>query len=334
MHRARSLSDPHRPQRAKDDASNSANPHQGSPIISSPARGSLSFYTDLRREQIAVSLRRPRIPRIVALEEAAPRDCRSRTASGRRGRAIVPLCARSRPRTPKNAGQRDRKRISRAVALRQSCTSCGGGRRSAISASSISRLAPSRCETPRAGSCSPCRRGHCGPAGARKFFETRRPGIEVYANDRWWFLVAHTVPARYQWRSTRELVERYHARELAPKPSGMSEETYLRLTGNPAKHRHCGAATGSASSASGRPPEVQPRDGRLDQHPLDFAGALGDREDSGIIGGPGNQLLPGTKARQAQYSQLEGELSMTCSSWWRDLDGITSPLPASRVLTM
>jgi hypothetical protein len=71
----------------------------------------------------------------------------------------------------------------------------------------------------------------------RKFYETRRPGFEVYANDRWWFLVAHTVPAKYQRRSTRELVEQYHARELAPKPPGMSQESYLRLTSNPTKHQ-------------------------------------------------------------------------------------------------
>lgn len=71
----------------------------------------------------------------------------------------------------------------------------------------------------------------------RKFFETRRPGFEVHADDRWWFLIAHTVPARYQRRSTRELVERYHARELAPQPSGISDETYLRLTRNPTQHQ-------------------------------------------------------------------------------------------------
>jgi hypothetical protein len=71
----------------------------------------------------------------------------------------------------------------------------------------------------------------------RRFYETRRPGIEVHADDRWWFLVAHTVPARYQRRSTRELVERYHARALVPKPPGMSEETYLRLTSSPTRHQ-------------------------------------------------------------------------------------------------
>jgi hypothetical protein len=71
----------------------------------------------------------------------------------------------------------------------------------------------------------------------RRFYETRRPGIEVYANDRWWFLVAHTVPDRYQRRSTRDLVARYHARELVPRPPGMSEEAYQRLTSNPTKHQ-------------------------------------------------------------------------------------------------
>jgi|SRR5580692_2585322 hypothetical protein len=72
---------------------------------------------------------------------------------------------------------------------------------------------------------------------SRRFYETKRPGFEVYANDRWWFLVAYTMPARYQRRSTRELVERYHVRELAPRPAEMSEETYRRLTSSPTRHQ-------------------------------------------------------------------------------------------------
>jgi hypothetical protein len=71
----------------------------------------------------------------------------------------------------------------------------------------------------------------------RKFYETKRPGLEVHANDRWWFLIAYTVPARYQRRSTRELIERCHARELVPRPAGMTEEAYLRLTRNPGRHQ-------------------------------------------------------------------------------------------------
>jgi hypothetical protein len=71
----------------------------------------------------------------------------------------------------------------------------------------------------------------------RKFYETKRPGFEVHANDRWWFLVAYTIPVRYQRRSTRELIERYHARELAPQPAGMSKETYQRLTSSPTRHQ-------------------------------------------------------------------------------------------------
>lgn len=71
----------------------------------------------------------------------------------------------------------------------------------------------------------------------RRSFEIHRAGFEVHADDRWWFLVAHTVPARYQRRSTRELVERYGARELVPRPRGMSEENYLRLTKNPTGHQ-------------------------------------------------------------------------------------------------
>jgi hypothetical protein len=70
-----------------------------------------------------------------------------------------------------------------------------------------------------------------------KFHETKRPGFEVHANDRWWSLVAYTTSARYQRGSTRELIERYHTRELAPQPAGMSAETYLRLTSSPTKHQ-------------------------------------------------------------------------------------------------
>jgi len=71
----------------------------------------------------------------------------------------------------------------------------------------------------------------------RAFYQTKRPGFEVHANDRWWSLVAYTVPARYQRRSTRELIERYHARELAPRPAAMSEEAYRRLSRNPGSHQ-------------------------------------------------------------------------------------------------
>jgi hypothetical protein len=71
----------------------------------------------------------------------------------------------------------------------------------------------------------------------RKLYETKRPGVEVHANDRWWFLVAYTIPASYQRPSTRELIERYHARELAPQPAGMNEENYLRLTSSPTRHQ-------------------------------------------------------------------------------------------------
>ena len=55
VHRARSLSDPQRPQRAQDDTSDTANPHRLSDHFEQPgpARGSVSLYTDLGREQIA-----------------------------------------------------------------------------------------------------------------------------------------------------------------------------------------------------------------------------------------------------------------------------------------
>jgi hypothetical protein len=71
----------------------------------------------------------------------------------------------------------------------------------------------------------------------RKFYETNRPGFEVRGNDRWWFLVPYTIPVRYQRRSTRELIERYHARALVPRAPGMSEENYRRLTGSATRHQ-------------------------------------------------------------------------------------------------
>jgi hypothetical protein len=71
----------------------------------------------------------------------------------------------------------------------------------------------------------------------RRFYETSTPGIEVHANDRWWFLVPHVVPIKYQRRSTRELVAHYHAREQVPRPGGLSEEDYLRLVKNPRTHQ-------------------------------------------------------------------------------------------------
>jgi hypothetical protein len=76
----------------------------------------------------------------------------------------------------------------------------------------------------------------------RRSFETHRTGFEVQVNDRWWFLVAHTVPAKYQRRATRELIERYGAQELVPRPPGMSEETYHQVTNNPVQHQALWAA--------------------------------------------------------------------------------------------
>ena len=76
----------------------------------------------------------------------------------------------------------------------------------------------------------------------RRSFETNRTGFEVQVNDRWWFLVAHTVPAKYQRRSTRELAERAGAQELVPRPPGLDEETYLKVTGNPVQHQALWAA--------------------------------------------------------------------------------------------
>jgi hypothetical protein len=70
----------------------------------------------------------------------------------------------------------------------------------------------------------------------RRSAEMHRTAFEVCAGDQWWFLVGH-VPTNYERRSTRDLVEHSRARELAPRPSGMSEETYLRLTKNPISHQ-------------------------------------------------------------------------------------------------
>jgi hypothetical protein len=76
----------------------------------------------------------------------------------------------------------------------------------------------------------------------RKFYETKRPGLEVRANDRWWFLVPYTTPAKYQRPPTRALIERYHATELAPRPAGMSEEVYRRMASRPTSHQVLWAA--------------------------------------------------------------------------------------------
>jgi hypothetical protein len=65
--------------------------------------------------------------------------------------------------------------------------------------------------------------------------------FKVLAGERWWYLVAH-APNNYQRRSTRELVERYQLRELAPQPLGMDEAFYLRSTNNPTMHQMVWAA--------------------------------------------------------------------------------------------
>lgn len=76
----------------------------------------------------------------------------------------------------------------------------------------------------------------------RRSFEMHRTAFEVHAADRWWFLVVHVVPAKYQRRSTQALVELFRARELAPRPTGMSEESYLGLMKNPQSHQLLWAA--------------------------------------------------------------------------------------------
>jgi hypothetical protein len=70
----------------------------------------------------------------------------------------------------------------------------------------------------------------------RRSFETHRTAFEVYADGRWWFLVAHATK-KYERHSTRELIERHAARELAPRPQNMSEETYLKMVKHPIRHQ-------------------------------------------------------------------------------------------------
>ena len=60
--------------------------------------------------------------------------------------------------------------------------------------------------------------------------------FQVHAGDRWWYLAAH-VPTKYERTSTRELRARHDARQLAPRPTGMDDATYARLTKNPTSHQ-------------------------------------------------------------------------------------------------
>jgi hypothetical protein len=98
--------------------------------------------------------------------------------------------------------------------------------------------------------------------------------FEVHAVDRWWNLVAW-VPTKYQRRSTRELVERSHARELVPRLPGMSEESYHRIISNPTRHQMLWAAwwvaTLSVAAKAASPPSrgAEPRG-------EDGTGPLGD----------------------------------------------------------
>lgn len=70
----------------------------------------------------------------------------------------------------------------------------------------------------------------------RRSAEMHRTAFEIHAADRWWFLVGH-VPTTYERRPAQELAGLFQARELAPRPAGMSQETYLRLTKNPISHQ-------------------------------------------------------------------------------------------------
>ena len=58
--------------------------------------------------------------------------------------------------------------------------------------------------------------------------------------------------------STRELVERFRVGELARRPTGMSEEAYLRLTTNPLSHQVLWATCWleALSRRQGRPPSA------------------------------------------------------------------------------
>jgi hypothetical protein len=76
---------------------------------------------------------------------------------------------------------------------------------------------------------------HARPA-RRRSFETHRSAFEVEADGRWWFLQAH-APTKYERASTRALAERYDAREVAPRPVGMSADAFADITQNPLKHQ-------------------------------------------------------------------------------------------------
>jgi hypothetical protein len=76
-----------------------------------------------------------------------------------------------------------------------------------------------------------------GRALRRRSVELHPNGFELDAAGRRWYLVAHVTPAKSQRQPTRALVQRYGARELVPRPAGMSEETYRRLTKNLLLHQ-------------------------------------------------------------------------------------------------
>jgi hypothetical protein len=106
--------------------------------------------------------------------------------------------------------------------------------------------------------------------------------FEVRAEDRWWNLVAW-VPTKYQRRSTRELVERAHPRQLVPRLPGMSEESYHRIISNPVRHQMLWAVwwvatlSMAAKGKSSPSQRAEPRD--------DDTGRFGD--DSAPDAGPG-----------------------------------------------
>jgi hypothetical protein len=120
-------------------------------------------------------------------------------------------------------------------------------------------------------------------ARPRRRLAVHQTFFEVHAEDRWWNLVAW-VPTKYQRRSTRELVERSHAREVVPRLPGMSEESYHRIISNPVRHQMLWAvwwvATLSMAAKAGASP--RPGTGPGDE---DDPGSAGD--DTAPDAGPG-----------------------------------------------
>ncbi len=84
------------------------------------------------------------------------------------------------------------------------------------------------------------------PAASVRTSSQRRIAVHqvffrIHAVNQWWYLVAH-VPTKHQRRTARELIERFHIRELVPRPAGMGEADYARVVASPSLHQVLWAA--------------------------------------------------------------------------------------------